>query len=52
MLILLVLAGGAGLAINWPRDAKANAPTAHELEMAFALQGVSAPDEVVLSDDP
>ncbi len=50
-LILLVLAGGAGLAINWPRNARANAPTARELEMAIALQSVSAPDEVVLSDD-
>ena len=50
-LILLMLAGGAGLAINWPRDARANARTARELEMAIALQGVSAPDEVVLSDD-
>jgi len=50
-LILLVLAGGAGLAINWTRNAMANAPPARELEMAIALQGVSAPDEVVLSDD-
>ena len=49
-LILLVLTD-AGLAINWPRNARANAPTARELEMAIALQGVSAPGEVVLSDD-
>jgi hypothetical protein len=50
-LILLVLAGGAGLAINWPRNERANGPPTRELEMTFALRGVSAPDEVVLSDD-
>ena len=50
-LILLVLVGGAGLAINGPRNERANAPPTRELEMAFALRGVSAPDEIVLSDD-
>jgi hypothetical protein len=51
-LILLVLAGRAGLAVNLHHNAKAKAPTPpSELEMAMALEGVSAPDEVVLADD-
>ena len=55
-LTLLVLAGCAGLVcaglvIDGPRNARANAPSARQLEMAMALQGVSAADEIVLSDD-
>ena len=34
-----------------PRNARAYAPSARQLEMAMALQGVSAADEIVLSDD-
>ena len=51
---LILLAGGvgAGLAINLQRNASASAPSpARILDMAIALQRVSAPNEVVLSDD-
>jgi 4-amino-4-deoxy-L-arabinose transferase-like glycosyltransferase len=40
------------LAVNWNQNAMANAPLpARTLSMALALQSVSAPTEVVLSDD-
>ena len=51
-LILLVLAGGASLMIDWRRNSSANAPLPlRTVEMAMAVRGVSAQDEVVLSDD-
>lgn len=50
--IALVVAGVTGLVINWQNNAQANTPEpARTLRMALALQGVSAPDEIVLSDD-
>lgn len=52
MLTVLVVMCVAGLALNWNQDVAANAPqSARTLSIALALQGVSAPDEVVLSDD-
>ncbi|HET8907655.1 MAG TPA: glycosyltransferase family 39 protein [Ktedonobacterales bacterium] len=50
--IVLVVACAFGLFINWRNNAAANAPLpARSIEMAIALQGISAPTEVVLSDD-
>jgi hypothetical protein len=51
-LVVLVVMCVAGLALNWTQNLAANAPlSARTLSMALALQGVSAPNEVVLSDD-
>lgn len=51
-LVLLVVMCFAGLALNWTQNVAANAPLpARTLSMALALQSVSAPNEVVLSDD-
>jgi 4-amino-4-deoxy-L-arabinose transferase-like glycosyltransferase len=50
--IVLVVACAFGLIIDWFNNAAANAPVAtRDLEMAIALQSVSGPDEVVLTDD-
>lgn len=49
---LLVVACAVGLVINWQNNAQANIPEpTRTLEMALALQSVTAPTEVVLSDD-
>jgi dolichyl-phosphate-mannose-protein mannosyltransferase len=50
--VALVVAGVTGLVINWHNNARANTsePT-RSLRMALALQGISAPEEIVLSDD-
>jgi hypothetical protein len=49
---LLLLACLSGLQINLQQNEAANGPVdARTLQMAIALQGVSAPDEVVISDD-
>src|SRR6516165_926452 len=51
-LILLVLAGAASLRIDWQHNSNANAPLPlRTVEMVMALQGVSAPAEVILADD-
>lgn len=51
-IIALVVAGVTGLVINWQNNARANTPEpTRSLRMALALQGVSAPDEIVLADD-
>ncbi len=51
-LVVLVVMCITGLAFNWSQNVAANASLpARTLSMALALQGVSAPDEVVLSDD-
>jgi len=51
-LVVLVVMCVAGLALNWTQNLAANAPpSARTLSMALALQGVSAPNEMVLSDD-
>lgn len=51
-LVVLVVMCVAGLALNWTQNVMANAPMpARTLSMALALQSVSAPNEVVLSDD-
>jgi hypothetical protein len=51
-LVLLVVMCIAGLTLNWNQNLAANAPLpTRTLSMALALQSVSAPDEVVLSDD-
>jgi 4-amino-4-deoxy-L-arabinose transferase-like glycosyltransferase len=51
-LILLVLAGAASLRIDWQYNLNANVPLPlRTVEMVMALQGVSAPAEVILSDD-
>lgn len=51
-LVLLVVMCVAGLTLNWNQNLTANAPLpARTLSMALALQSVSAPNEVVLSDD-
>jgi uncharacterized membrane protein len=50
--IVLILACAFGLFVNWRNNAAANVPLpTRSIEMAIALQGVSAPTEVVLSDD-
>lgn len=50
--IVLMLGCSAGFWLNWMQNATANAPeSTRTLEMAIALRGVSAPDEVILSDD-
>lgn len=50
--LALVLVAGAGLILNWKQNAAANAPIpVRTLKMALALQGVSAPQEIVLTDD-
>lgn len=52
VILLLLLAGLSGLALNLSQNAAANGPVAtRTLRMAIALQSVSAPGEVVLSDD-
>lgn len=51
-LVVLVVMCIAGLTLNWNQNLVANAPvSARTLSMALALQSVSAPEEVVLSDD-
>jgi hypothetical protein len=51
-LVALVVMCIAGLTFNWNQNIAANAPVpTRTLSMALALQSVSAPDEVVLSDD-
>ncbi|HEY1389484.1 MAG TPA: glycosyltransferase family 39 protein [Ktedonobacterales bacterium] len=51
-LVVLVVMCLAGLILNWNQNTAANAPIpARTLSMALALQSVSAPNEVVLSDD-
>ena len=50
--VALMLACFSSLTLTLQRNAAANGPVAtRTLQMAIALQGVSAPDEVVLSDD-
>ncbi|HEU5348848.1 MAG TPA: glycosyltransferase family 39 protein [Ktedonobacterales bacterium] len=50
--VLLVLACGSGMLLTLHWNAIANTPLpARSLAMAIALQSVSAPNEVVLSDD-
>jgi 4-amino-4-deoxy-L-arabinose transferase-like glycosyltransferase len=50
--LLVVLAAGAGLLRDWTQNASATAPIpTRTLKMAIALQGVSAPGEVIFSDD-
>lgn len=52
VLVMLILACVVGLTLNRNQNELANAPLpARTLSMALALQGVSAPSEVVLSDD-
>lgn len=51
-LILLMLAGGFGLALNWQHNASANGRLPlSTMKLVSALQRFSAPDEFVLSDD-
>jgi 4-amino-4-deoxy-L-arabinose transferase-like glycosyltransferase len=50
--LALVVACSVGLVVNVRNNAAANAPLpTRSIEMAIALQGVSAPSEVILSDD-
>jgi 4-amino-4-deoxy-L-arabinose transferase-like glycosyltransferase len=49
---VVLVACVSGLLLNLDQNATANGPVpTRTLQMAIALQGVSAPDEVVLSDD-
>ncbi|HEX5545974.1 MAG TPA: glycosyltransferase family 39 protein [Ktedonobacterales bacterium] len=51
-LVALVVMCIAGLTLNWNQNLAANAPLpTRTLSMALALQSVSAPNEIVLSDD-
>lgn len=50
--VVLVLVCATGLAVDWKQNAAANSPhSSQTLSMAIALQSVSAPDEMVLSDN-